>query len=81
MRDTVDNTSTLTEQQAKVLDYINEYRREFQCAPTQIEIARHFGWSSQNSAECHLQAMERKGVIVRRRGVARGILVVENHGR
>jgi repressor LexA len=66
----------LTDVQSKVLTFIDEFRAANQYPPTRREIARHFGWSSDNAAEMHLQALERKGRIRINRGVARGLVVV-----
>lgn len=56
----------LTARQAEVLAFINEFRSREQSNPTQAELADHFGWASQNPSATHLQALERKGVIVKR---------------
>lgn len=69
----------LTQTQAAVLAFINEFRREQQCPPTRREIADHFGWRSANAAEDHLQALQRKGAIWLKPGRARCIHVNEAH--
>jgi repressor LexA len=66
----------LTEAQEKVLAFIEQFRSVNQYPPTRREIARNFGWSSDNAAEEHLQALEKKGRIRINRGVARGLVVV-----
>ncbi len=42
--------------------------------PQREDIAQHFNWRSLNAAQEHLKALQRKGVIVLRPGVSRGIL-------
>lgn len=66
----------LTDQQAAVLSYIEDFIGNFQYPPTRAEIARAFGWKSANAAEEHLRAIERKGRIELVPGVARGLRVV-----
>ena len=66
----------LTEAQEKVLTFIDEFRAANQYPPTRREIARHFGWASENAAEQHLRALEAKGRVKINRGVARGLVVV-----
>lgn len=66
----------LTDTQAKVLNFIDEFRAQNQYPPTRREISRHFGWSSDNAAEEHLRALEAKGRVRINRGVARGLVVL-----
>lgn len=68
--------TNLTPAQHKTLNYIVQSQRENQMPPTRTEIAQHFGWHSANAAQEHLQALERKGFIRLRKGVARGIFVL-----
>jgi repressor LexA len=63
----------LTEKQKAILDFIRQSMREAGCVPTVREIAAHFGFKSVNAAQDHLAALERKGYIDRRPGLARGI--------
>lgn len=65
----------LTEPQKKVLAFIRAHIEEVGYAPTRSEISVKFGWSSTNSAEQHLRALERSGK-VRLAGVARGIVLL-----
>ena len=56
----------LTKRQAEVVVFINRFRAVEQANPTLAEIAAHFGWKSTNASHDHLQALQRKGVIVKR---------------
>jgi SOS-response transcriptional repressor LexA len=46
-------------------------------APTMLEIATGMGWSSPNSAQLHVNALQRKGHLTVRRGVNRGLVLNE----
>lgn len=67
-----DEWTDLTERQEEVLDYIEDCISDGM-PPTRREIAAHFGWKSQNAAEDHLRALERKGRITLTAGSSRGI--------
>lgn len=64
----------LTKKQARILKFIQKESR--MTGPSVREIGAHFGIASPNGVVCHLKALERKGVIRRRRRRARGIEVV-----
>jgi repressor LexA len=70
------NQTALTAIQAAVLMFVKDFQRENQGSPTRAEIAQHFGWSSANAAQEHLEALKRKGVITVRPNMARGIFVL-----
>lgn len=63
----------LTKRQQEILDYIESYFEQEGDAPTIREMAEHFGIRSTNAVVDHLKALERKGVIERNAGSARGI--------
>jgi repressor LexA len=63
----------LTDRQLEIFDFIRERSRP--SGPTIREIMDHFGFTSPNGAMCHLVALERKGLIRRHAGQARGIEV------
>lgn len=65
--------TALTQIQANVLAFIRAHRREHQMPPTRSEIARHFGWASENAATEHLKALAKKGAIRLQPGRSRGI--------
>ncbi|MDX1453967.1 MAG: transcriptional repressor LexA [Gammaproteobacteria bacterium] len=69
--------TTLTERQAEILELIRDTIDETGMPPTRAEIAQALGFKSANSAEEHLRALARKGVIELVAGASRGIRLVE----
>lgn len=67
----------LTERQAEILELIRDTIEETGMPPTRAEIAKALGFKSANSAEEHLRALARKGVIELVSGASRGIRLVE----
>lgn len=65
--------ATLTPRQQQIFDLIRNTIRHTGIPPTRAEIASEFGFSSPNSAEEHLRALARKGVIELTPGASRGI--------
>jgi repressor LexA len=63
----------LTARQQQVFDLIRQTIEESGFPPTRAEIAAKLGFSSANSAEEHLRALARKGVIELAAGASRGI--------
>ena len=56
----------LTAKQNEVLDFIRDFQRDSRGGtPTMKQFCSHFGWSSANTAKCHVDALVRKGSIVR----------------
>lgn len=70
----------LTPRQQEVLDLIRRYIADKGLPPTRVEIAGTLGFKSPNSAEEHLQALARKGVVELVPGTSRGIRLVEQLG-
>lgn len=66
----------LTRRQAEILAYIRATIRRDGLPPTRHEIMAHFGFASPNAAQCHLQALAKKGAINLRPSASRGILPV-----
>ncbi|OGU15558.1 MAG: repressor LexA [Geobacteraceae bacterium GWC2_53_11] len=64
----------LTERQRKVLDFITSNLDTNGCPPTLREISSHIATKGTATAIAHLEALERKGYIVRRSG-SRGIAI------
>jgi repressor LexA len=62
-----------TDRQLEILGFLRERSR--MAGPTVREVMHHFGFKSVNGAMCHLVALERKGLIRRHAGQARGIEV------
>lgn len=65
--------TTLTQCQQQMLDMLISYQQERGFPPTNQEVATMLGYRSVNAAVEHLRALEKKGVITIKRGVARGI--------
>jgi len=63
----------LTPIQCQVLEFIMRRIEERRLPPTHREISRHFKWSSNAAANCHLLALEKKGFIRTLRRISRGI--------
>ncbi len=56
----------LTRKQHEFFTYIVEYKKEFEVWPTYREIADHFGYASPNSVTQNIQALLKKGYLVKR---------------
>lgn len=56
----------MTAREREVLAFVRSFRRSHQCGPTRAEIGEHFGFS-RPTAEQHLQALQRAGVVVLRK--------------
>ncbi len=67
----------LTEIQQKVFEFIADMAANGLPAPTAREIASKFGWRSKRAAECHVQALIRKGRLESNPGKARSLRVME----
>lgn len=63
----------LTSRQQEVLDFICRFRDEHGCPPSLREISEQIGTKGTATAKLHLEALERKGYISRRREGSRGI--------
>jgi len=67
----------LTPRQQSILDFIRERISTDGLPPTQIEIAKAFGFSQARSADDHLRAIEAKGFLTIQPGKARGIRPID----
>lgn len=63
----------LTSRQQEVLDFVCRFRDEHGCPPSLREISEQIGTKGTATAKLHLEALERKGFISRRREGSRGI--------
>ncbi len=63
---------TLTKRQTDVFNFIKQYLQEMDCPPTIREIAKHFGFTSLRTVQCHLEALTKKQVIKIRSAQAKG---------
>jgi repressor LexA len=70
----------LTARQQEVFDLIRRAIERTGFPPTRAEIAAELGFSSANSAEEHLRALARKGVIELAAGASRGIRLLSGQG-
>lgn len=70
-------TITLYRRQKQILDYLESYINKCGHAPTLVEIAKKLGVSSLATVHEHLQTLEKKGVIKRSGGIARGIELLD----
>ena len=61
----------LTDRQQAVLDFVHAHREQQEVFPTLREIQAHFGFASPFAVTRHLQALEKKGVLIRQTGKAR----------
>lgn len=66
-----------TDIQRRVLEFIRETAAAGGPSPTLREIASRFGWSSKRAAECHVEALIRKGVLTSTPGRARSLRPVQ----
>ncbi|KXU88905.1 LexA family transcriptional regulator [Caballeronia megalochromosomata] len=74
-------TSKLTARQQQVFELIRRAIDRTGFPPTRAEIAAELGFSSANSAEEHLRALARKGVIELAAGSSRGIRLLGDTSR
>ncbi|HEY5800654.1 MAG TPA: hypothetical protein VIT92_10565 [Burkholderiaceae bacterium] len=65
-----------TSTQLAVFDWICGYMLKHGYSPSLDEISAEFGYRSQNSALCHIQALTRKGYLTSKSGVARSIVIL-----
>src|SRR5262249_1725345 len=63
----------LTEIQRRVFDFIRDKLVTGRSAPTSREGAALVGWSSKRAAECHIEALIRKGWLASDAGKARSL--------
>lgn len=72
------NRPRLTQRQADVLQFLQEFQNDKGTAPTYREIAEHFGFKSTKAASDHVRALERKRYLSLREGRSRGIELVSS---
>ena len=63
----------LTDIQRRVFDFVRDKLLAGRPAPTAREVAAKFGWSSKRAAECHIEAIIRKGWLASEPGKARSL--------
>ncbi len=57
--------TTLTARQQEVLDFMRAFLTENDEVPPMWAVAKHFGFRSENAAQCHVDALMRKGYLER----------------
>jgi repressor LexA len=67
----------LTDIQRRVFEFIRNQLVGGRPAPTPREISAEFGWSSKRAAECHVEALIRKGCLASEPGKARSLRLVD----
>jgi len=67
----------LTDIQRRVFDFVRDKLVAGGPAPTLREVAAGVGWSSTRAAECHIEALIRKGRLVSEPGKARSLRLVD----
>jgi repressor LexA len=72
------NLSSLTDKQRKVYEFIREKIESRGYPPTVREIGDAFGIKSPNGVMCHLNALVKKGLILRKGTSARAIQLVDH---
>ncbi len=70
-----------TARQLDIAAFLESEVRESGIMPTHREIAERFGFASQNSVRSHLKLMEKKGMLARLPGKARGLRLSPNHSQ
>ncbi len=65
--------SPITPKQKQVLEYVLKFRERKGYAPSQHEIARHFGFSSLGTVQNYLVRLERQGALQKSWNARRGI--------
>ena len=67
----------LTDIQRRVLDFVRGKVVAGRPTPTPREVAAEFGWRSKRAAECHIEALIRKGWLASEPGKARSLRLVD----
>jgi repressor LexA len=62
-----------TSSQRRILDFLEERITNGESPPTYREICERFGYRSPKAAADHVAALERKGLVIRKAGCARGL--------
>lgn len=66
----------LTDKQQAVLDFIKQFIADNGFAPSMQNIGDHFEITRKGAFD-HLNAIEKKGYILRHRGISRSIIITE----
>lgn len=71
------DVNELTQIQRRVFEFVRDKLASGEPAPTPREIAAKFGWSSKRAAECHIEALVRKGWLTSEPGKARSLRLAD----
>ena len=71
----------LTLRQEAVRDFIEKFRQGKGMPPSLRDIQGHFGFASPNAAAKHVAALQRKGVLRKAAGLARGLVLAGGEAR
>jgi repressor LexA len=74
-------TIGLTVRQEDILEFIRDWIESRGYPPTIRDIQKPFGIKSTNGVKVHLDALEKKGFIIRNPGISRGIELTELSGK
>jgi repressor LexA len=74
-------SQSLSDNQARIYSFIQEYIQREGCPPTNREIGEAVGISSTGHVDYHLSMLEKKGCIQREPKKSRGIRLIERQGR
>src|SRR5206468_3757752 len=77
-REAMANLTTLTVKQREIYDFIKEHIEKQGYPPTVRDIGKEFEIESPNGVMCHLNALVKKGAIVRKGQSARAIRLVDH---
>ena len=66
-----------TKKQMAVLNFIRSHIADKGYPPVVHEIAQHFGFASDNAAQCHINQLRRKGIVTTGRGLVRTLAITE----
>jgi repressor LexA len=71
-------STSLTQKQQKVFEFLQSFMKKNERAPTLLEIAKHFEFKSVGTVQDYISALEKKGVISRESRSWGNIELVEN---
>lgn len=71
-------TGKITPKQKRLLDYVSEFTRARGYAPSQAEVAAHFGYSSLGTVQNFLTRLEKQGYLKREWNAKRALAPVES---
>src|SRR3989344_2634836 len=69
--------ATVYRRQKQILNFLNSYISKYGHAPTLVQIAKHLKVRSLATVHEHLAALEKKGLIKKSSGIARGIELID----